>query len=172
MAKVKFIGTAYLKENTTIQDNVDDNILVPYIYKAQDIYIQQALGTAFYDVLKNGIVSGSTSADESTLLRDYIQPCLAEWTLYEVLPHINFKLTNKAVSQENSEFSQSSSLDDVKYLRNSVRDMAEFYLERLNKYLCDYSSLYPTYLSPGAKENLAKSSKSYFGGVYIPKNNS
>jgi hypothetical protein len=170
MAKVKFISTTYLKENTTIQDNVDDNILVPFIYKAQDTHLQQILGTTFYNTLKNGIASGTTNSDEESLIRDYIQPMVCEWTLYEALPHINYKLTNKAVSQENSEFSQASSLDDIKYLRSSVRDMAEFYTKRLTKYLCDYSNLFPTYMTPDAKENLAKSSKSYFSGIYIPKN--
>ncbi len=172
MAKVKFISITYLKENTTIEDNVDDDKLTPYIYKAQDTHIQQALGSTFYSHLKDAIVNSTLTSDEEVLLRDYIQPCLAEFVLYEVMPFLNFKMTNKAISQENSEFSTSSTLDDLKYLRQTVRDLAEFYLERLIKHLCDYSELFPIYLNPGSDENLEASNKSYFNGVYLPKKRS
>lgn len=164
----KFISTAYLKEQTPIQGNVDDNILVPYIKMAQKIHIQQMLGSAFYNHLCEAIANNSLTSDEVDLLRDYIQPCLAQFTFYEVLPHLNYKPTNKAVSQENSEYSTSSGLDDIKYLRQTVRDMAEFLLSRLHKQLCDYSELYPLYLNPGDKENLQKKNNSYFSGIYLP----
>lgn len=169
MANVKFIGTSYLKTHTTIQENVDDNILVPFIEKAQDLHIQQALGSSFYNHLKNAITGSTLTSAETTLIREYIQPALCEWTLYEVLPHIQYKLTNKSVSQQSSEFSQPSTLEDIKYLRNTVRDMAEFFLKRLNKQLCDYPNLYPAFLNPTTPENLARNGKSYFGGIHIPK---
>lgn len=167
--KVKFISTIYLKENTTIEDNVDDNKLVPFIYKCQDIYLQQILGTTFFEHLKYAIVNDSLTTDEDNLIRDYIQNMVSEWTLYEALPFISNKITNKSLSQENYEFGTPSTLDDLKYLRNSIRDMAEFYSKRLNKYLCDNSSLFPVYQNPNSKENLRKNSKSYFSGIYIPK---
>ena len=169
MPKVKFISTLYLKENTTIEDNTDDAKLVPFIYKVQDTHLQQILGTTFYNYLKNAVVSGTTTDNDTTLLRDFIQPMVAEWVLYESIPFLNFKLTNKAVSTENSEYSTATNLDDIKYLRHSIRDLAEFYSSRLTKYLCDNSNLYPVYQNPDAKENLHKSSKVYFNGIYIQK---
>lgn len=168
MSKVKFISTKFLKENTTIQDNVDDDILVPFIYKSQDTHLQQVLGTTFYDRLKDGVVADDLNADETALIDDYIQNMVAEWTLYESLPHLNYKLTNKAISKESSEFSVNSELNELKYLRESVRDMAEFYTKRLQVFLCDYSSLFPEYQNPDSKENLTRSSQAYFNGVYLP----
>jgi len=170
--KVKFISTIYLKENTTIEDNVDDNKLVPFIYASQDTHIQQSLGSTFYNRLKSGIVNNDLNTDEEDILRDYIQPCLAQWAFYEVYPFLNYKATNKAVSKENSEWSQASELDEIKYMRNSIRDLAEFYLKRLNTFLCDYSTLFPEYESPDSKENLNQNSKSYFSGVYTQRNGS
>jgi len=167
--KVKFISTVFLKENTTIEDNVDDNKLVPFIYKVQDIHLQQALGTTFYEHLKAGVVNNTLTTDETDLIRDYIQNMVAEWTLYESMPFLSNKLTNKSISQENSEYSTPSTLDEIKYLRNNVRDIAEFYTKRLTKYMCDNASLFPKYLNPDSKENLSKNSKSYFSGIYLPK---
>jgi hypothetical protein len=167
--KVKFITVDYLKENTTINDNVDSNILVPYIYKSQDTHLQEVLGSTFYNRLKEGVVNSDLNADETALILTYIQPMVAEWTLYEVLPHLNYKFTNKSISKESSEWSTSSELSELKYLRGSIRDLAEFYSERLIKYLCDYETLFPEYQNPDDKENLRRNNKGYFNGVYIPK---
>jgi len=167
--KVKFISLDLLKRNTTIQDNVDDDILVPFIYKAQDTKVQQALGTTFYNRLKEGVINDDLNADETTLLIDYIQPMLIEWTFYEVMPHLNYKFTNKAISKESSEWSTSSELNEIKYLDDRVRNMAEFYTKRLNVYLCDNESLFPQYQNPDDDENLKRKDTSYFSGIYIPK---
>ena len=168
MSKVKFITTQFLKENTTIQDNVDDDFLVPFIYKSQDTHLQQVLGTSFYDRLKEGVINDDLDTDETALINDYIQNMVAEWTLYEVLPHINYKLTNKAISKESSEWSVNSELNELKFLMDRVRDMAEFYTKRLQVYLCDYSTLFPKYNNPDDNENLKRSNAAYFNGVYIP----
>ena len=167
--KVKFISTIYLKENTTIEENVDDNKLVPFIYTAQDTHIQQALGTNFYNRLKSGVTLNNLTTLEDDFLRDYVQPCLAQWVFYEAYPFLNYKTTNKAVSKESSEYSQPSELDEIKYLRNAIRDLAEFYLKRLNAYLCDFGYLFPEYQNPNPYENLPANSKSYFNGVYLAR---
>ena len=169
MSKVKFVSVEFIKDNSTIEDNVDNKKLVPFIYKVQDLYLQQILGTTFYNHLKDAVVNSTLTSDEENLLRDYIQPMIVEYVVYQSLPFLSNKITNKSISQENSEFSQPSGLDEIKFLRNSVRDMAEFYGKRLAKFLCDNSILFPSYNNPDDNENLRKSSKSYFTGVYIPK---
>jgi hypothetical protein len=171
MAKpiVKFVSADYVKQNTTIELNVDDAKLNSVILKAQRIYIQQVLGSYFYEHLSTQISGNTLTTLEEDLMRDYIQPALSEWTLYEVLPFLNYKATNKAVSKQSSEFSEASTLDEIKYLRNSVRDMASFFTQRLTKYLCDYQHLFPKYASPVTPENLSRKTKNYFSGVYIPK---
>jgi len=78
-------------------------------------------------------------------------------------------MTNKAVSTQSSEFSQPSTLEDIKYLRQSIRDLAEFLTKRLTKYLCDNQSLFPEYQNPDTPENLPKNSRVYTSGVYIPR---
>lgn len=168
---VQFVSTDYIRQNTVIENNVDDNKIVPFIFKVQATYLQQALGTSFFDHLQTAFIGSSLTAAETALIREYIQPMVVEYTLYEVLPFLNYKATNKAISTENSEFSTPSGLDEIKYLRNSVRDMAEFYLKRLNKYLCDNLTLFPVYAASTGTDNLAKSSKSYFSGIYIPNRN-
>ena len=87
MSRVKFISVDYLKRFTDIEDNVDDDKLVPFIYEAQDIHIQGALGSTFYDRLKQGVIDNDLNADETKLLTDFIQPCVNWWALYYIIPH-------------------------------------------------------------------------------------
>jgi hypothetical protein len=168
--KVKFVSTTYIKENTVIEPNFDDNKLVPFIYSTQRVVLEQSLGTTFYRHLEDAVVNNTLNSDEENLLRDYIQPMLANYVFYEVFPFINYKATNKAISKESSEYSQSSDLEEVKYVRNSIFNMAQFYLKRLNKFLTDYPNMFPQYANQGSKPNLPKNSKSYFSGVYVPRN--
>lgn len=169
MDKVKFIDIDFLKSNTTINENVDDNILVPFIYKAQDTHLQSVLGSSFYNHLKSAIVANSLTPEERALILDYIQNMVAEWTLYEVLPFINYKLTNKAISKERSEYSNNSELNELKYIRQTVRDLAEFYSKRLVNELNQNCNLYPEYNNPDRPENLRKNNSVYYSGIYIPK---
>ena len=158
-----------MKQNTTIEDNVDDNKLVPFIYSAQDTHIQQVLGTNFYNRLKSGVTLNNLTTLETDFLTDYVQPCLAQWVYFEAYPFLNFKTTNKAVSKESSEFSQPSELDEIKYMRTAIRDLAEFYLRRIAAYLCDFGYLFPEYQNPDPYENLVANSKAYFSGVYLQR---
>jgi hypothetical protein len=84
--------------------NIDDDILIPYIYRAQDINLQQILGTTFYQRLEDGVINNNLNSDEENLLRNYIQNMLVEWTTYYAIPNINMKFTNKSVTQDSSEF--------------------------------------------------------------------
>lgn len=168
MNTVKFISAQYLKDNTAIENNVDDTLLGNYILKAQDTHIQQVLGSGYYDYLKTQVISGSLSTQENILMRQYIQPTLAEFTFYEILPHLNYKSTNKAISQQSSEFSQPSALSDIKYLRSTVLDLAEFYLKRLTKELC--SDKYPL-IGTFSDQNLNRNNRAYFSGIYLTRKN-
>lgn len=169
MSIVKFISTQYLKESTSIQNNVDDSLLEPYIIKVQDTHIQQVLGSSFMAHLYDAIENSTLTAVEEALIRNYIQRTVAEWAHYEVYPFLNYKNTNKAISKESSEYSVPAELDEIKYMRSAIRDMAEFYSTRLAKYLCDHQSDFPEYQNPDLPENLPRNNKSYFNGIYIER---
>ena len=166
---VKFVSTTFLKEHSTLSRNVDDDLLIPMIYQSQDINLQQILGTTFYDRLQQGVIAGDLNSDEESIIRTYIQPMLVEWATYYLIPTLNYKLTNKSVTQDSSEFGTPSSLEEVKYLRQSVRDVAEFYSKRLTTYLCDFgNTLFPQYANPDSNENVERNGRAYFNGIYIP----
>jgi len=167
---VYFITTTYLREKTPIQDNVDDDLLNPFILISQDLTLQQITSETFYDTLKNGVVNNNLNNDEDYLMRNYIQPMLAQDVLYRVYPHLLAKPTNKSISKERSEYSEPIGLDEMRYMRSAIKDTAEFYAKRLQKYLYDHSQLFPTYASSNSLDNMPRRNNNYYGGIYLPIN--
>jgi hypothetical protein len=165
---VYFISTTYLRQQTPIEDNVDDTKLTPWIVQAQDTYLQEGLGETFYDRLKDGVQNNNLNSDEQSFMRNFVQPQVAQFAFYLMMPFINLKITNKSIAKEGSEFSTPAELTELKFLRSAVLDMAEFYKRRMIKYLLDHPSMFPAYNNPDALDNMPKSAQAYFTGVYIP----
>lgn len=165
----KFISAQYLKENTVLEMNIDDSKLTPIILKVQSVYLQQILGSSFMQHLYDAVTNSTLTTAEENLIRDYIQSFVCEYSVYEALPYLNYKATNKAISKESSEYSQPAELAEIKYMRSNVKDMAEFLGKRLEKYLCDHQENFPEYQNPSLPENLPKNNKSFFNGVYLGK---
>lgn len=166
-----FITTNYIKKNTPVLEYVNEDILQSFIRPAQDVHIERTLGTSFYKDLMNKINNSTLNSDEESLLREYIQPALQYWTIYEYILHANYKFTNKAISKQNSDNSTPSELNEVQYLKTNIRDWGEYYTQRLSDHLKDNSSLYPKYNTYiVSNENKAPKTDNYlFGGLYIPK---
>ena len=165
---VYFISTTYLRQQTPIEDNVDDTKLTPWIVQAQDTYLQEGLGETFYDRLKDGVQNNNLNSDEQSFMRNFVQPQVAQFAFYLMMPFINLKITNKSIAKEGSEFSTPAELTELKFLRSAVLDMAEFYKRRMIKYLLDHPSMFPAYNNPDALDNMPKSAQAYFTGIYIP----
>jgi len=167
MSRVLLTSTWRLKKNTPIQQNVDDDLLNPYIFKAQETHIQQILGTNLYDKVMNDVVANSINGYYKILLDDYITPCLIEWAFYEALPFISLKITNKSIGRGNAEFLNEGDLNDLKYLRQTVRDLAEFYGQRIIGYLKQYSNNFPEYTTNSGLDKIVPNGSNYFSGVYL-----
>jgi len=171
MGRVLFLSTYRLKKNTPIQQNVDDDLLNPYIYKAQETHIQQILGTNLYDSISDMIINNTIGSPQNvnykTLLDDYIGPCLIEYSFYEVMPFISLKITNKSIVRGNAEFANEGDLTDLKYLRQTVADIAQFYAQRLSNFIKQYNYNYPEYFTNSGLDKIVPNSTSYFNGVYI-----
>jgi len=171
MANVLFISEQRLKSLTAIHDNVEPDDLMPYVVQAQDIFIQELCGTTFYNHLKDAIVAGTLTAAETTLIDNYIAPTTANYSLYLALPTLNYKVKNKSVLNPSAEEAQNTGLDEIKYLRESVKDTAQFYAQRTIEYLCANDSEFPDYRNPNSDYMLPNKKTQYNSGIYIPSSN-
>ena len=163
MSRVQFITPEYVYKYTMVEANVDPDLIVKFIYKSQDLNLQSTIGENLYTKLKNNLPN--FTGQDLVLVKEYIQPMLAEWTVYHLLPFINYKLTNKAISQKNSDSSNPSTLDDVKYLRQQVRNNAEFYSERIKDFIKNNPSDFPEYYTNANSFEVKPNRSNYFSGI-------
>jgi hypothetical protein len=81
---VLLISEQKLKDNTPINENVDSSELRFCILQAQNIQIQESLGTNLYEkllqIVDNGTISDPSNLNYKLLLDNYIQPTLISYS--------------------------------------------------------------------------------------------
>ena len=136
------ISADTLKQNTTISESVDTNLIHPVIMLAQDKYILPVLGTDLFEKLKTE-VQGTPAGNYLTLLRDYVGKCLCQYTLATLYPVLRLRAARHSISEMNSEQGSSASYDAIQPLIDSALDMGAFYREQMISYLTNNTSLFP-----------------------------
>jgi hypothetical protein len=165
MDTVLLVSEQRMKQWTSLDNNIRIDVLTPSILQAQDIYIQDTLGTAFYTRLKEGIVANDLTVNEAAFLKDYVGPCLIQYALYLVLPALKYKMVEKGILNGTSEETQPTTLDEMMYLRDSAMDTAEFYNKRMLEFLKDNPGMFALYTNPGTDGMLPNKQNPYFSGL-------
>lgn len=149
MTKILLISEDYIKTNSGLNDNVWGNYLMPAIREAQDIKLQQILGTSLYETIleqvKNGAIKNDHFKPYKALLDDYIQPYLMYQTISDLVPIIGVKLTNIGVVVSNDEHLTNLTQSERELVQTYYEQRAEFYGKRLQNFLkansTDYKEL-------------------------------
>jgi hypothetical protein len=146
---ILFISVDTIKDRTGLHNNVDDKLVKPEIKTAQDIYILPALGSELYNRLQQGIDNNDLSPNEITLLDNYITDTLVNYVLSELPQGLSFQYYNKGLVKKTGDNIESPSMQDMIDVANRYKARAEFYKQRLVKYLKQNHLLYPQYLNWG-----------------------
>ena len=151
MSKALFISIKDLKRKSSIDGSVDPDKLVQYIEVAQDVRVQNYLGGKLYKKLQTLIVDGTigeeANADYKLLLDDYIKPMLIWYTQSEVIPFLNFNVSNGGVFKNVPENAVAMTQEELSYMMRKINDTAEFYTRRFVDFMSYNSTLYPEYTS-------------------------
>lgn len=151
-----------IKANNFADENVDDKIIRNSIVLAQNLHILPILGTGLFDQIKDQIEADTLSANNQSLLSDYIQPALEWWAMYELVDPLTYKITNKSIMKKSSENSNPISADEVGNLKNKFKNIAEERTQRLISYLCENSDTYTLYDNPGTGSDIIQPRKFAF----------
>jgi hypothetical protein len=146
---ILFIGVETIKDRTGLHRDVDEKLIKPEIKTAQDMYILPALGSALYNRLQDGIQCGNLTCDEKTLIDDYIVDTLVNFVLSELPQGLSYQFYNKGLIRKSSDNTELPSMQDIIDIANRYKARAEFYKQRLIKYLKQNNTLYPEYLNFG-----------------------
>jgi hypothetical protein len=165
-ANVLFISEEKLKSYTSIHTSVSPDDLKPYVLQAQDLYLQNYLGTKFYKELKQQIRTSTLTTANRFLLDEFIGQLLCNYAFYHALPFLKYKIFNKSVLKPDAENAPGADLDELKFLQNEVRSVAENYTKLMQLYLKNNPNDYPAWQNPDYKDGLVPDKKTpYFSGL-------
>lgn len=149
---VLLLSVDILKDRTPVHGNIDEKLIFPEIKAAQDMYILPILGTALYNKIVNDIDgTGTTTGAYKTLLDNYIVDALLYYVLSELPDALSYQFYNKGVIRKQGENTETPSMEELIDISNKYRKRAEWYGERLRRYLLTTatSTVLSEYLAPG-----------------------
>lgn len=139
MSKVLLTSEDYIKTNSNLNDNVWGDYLLPAIRSAQEIGLQQILGSCLYNTLVGMVDDGSIVETENvaykTLLDDYIQDYMMYQVITDLIPIIGVKLANIGVVISNDEHVQNLTEAERNNLKQYYQYKADWYCRRLQEFL-------------------------------------
>ena len=144
MTDVFIISEENLRQFTDINNNVDSKLLKNAVREAQDIEIQRILGTKLYNKILADIKLNVLTGDYEYLVLNWVQNALLYFSYYYSLEDIYIRPRNNGIlTPQGGE--NSNSVDGTWYnrKRESVKNKAQFYAERLTNYLIQKQGLYP-----------------------------
>jgi len=145
MATALFISRTDLVKNTVVDGNVDTDKFIQFIKIAQEIHIQNYLGSKLYDKISIDIINNDLSGDYLKLVNDYIQPMLIHFAMVEYLPFAAYQIKNGGVFKHSSENAETVNKSEVDLLIQKERDFSEYYTRRFVDYICFESNNFPEY---------------------------
>lgn len=144
---VLLIDDNYIKENTNIDDNLSGMYLLPSIKLAQNMEVEQVLGTALLSAIQSKIVDGTITNDENSkykeLLDNYLQDFLAYATIAKVITPISYKLNNAGTQRTDDEKMYQADRIEVNSLINYYSNIADYYKYRTQLYLVQNFKYFP-----------------------------
>jgi hypothetical protein len=145
MATALFVSRDEIVKFTALNGNIDTDNFIQWVKVAQDIHIQNYLGTKLFKKINDDLVSGTLTGNYLTLTNVFIKPMLIHWTMVEYLPFAAYTISNKGVYKHNSENSDTVIKDEIDFLIEKERSIAENYTRRFIDHMSFNMSLYPEY---------------------------
>lgn len=146
MATALFITRKDLVQDSIINGNVDTDKFIQFIKIAQQMHIQNYLGTRLYDKITEYIENNNMPQDYQDLVADYIKPMLINFAMVDYLPFASYEVKNGGLFKHRAETSEVVGKDELDFLTQKYRNFADFYTRRFIDYMAfNAQSKFPEY---------------------------
>ena len=166
MAQALFVSREDIVKYTALSGNVDVDKFIQFVKIAQDIHIQNYLGTKLFDKINDGIVSGNLPAPYTTILNTYIKSMVVHWSMVEYMPFSAYTFGNKGVYKHSSENSENVDKNEIDFLIEKERSIAEHYTRRFIDYMSFNQVSFPEY-NTNSNDDMFPDKEADFTGWYL-----
>lgn len=146
MAEVLLSSEKFIKQVTSISDNVAGKYILPSLREAQEVGLKGILGSSLLEHLKE-LASGQDINHEDNIaykeLLDRCQYYLAYRTVVEVCFKVSYKVGNFGAVRSTDEHLESVSQDEVAKMQYYYQSKADGLCHELQMWLLDNKNAFP-----------------------------
>lgn len=165
MAEALLITRTDIVKFTAVNGNVDTDKFIQFVKIAQDVHVQSILGTDLLNRIKADIVASTLSGNYLSLLTNYVKPMLIHWAMVEYLPFAAYTIANKGVYKHESENSQTVDKNEVDFLVEKQRQIAQHYTQRFVDYIVFNTASFPEYNSNSNGDMYPRTDNNFTGWI-------
>ena len=166
MLKALLVTPGDIKKLSILDGNLDNDKFRQYIGIAQDIHIQNYLGTDLLEKLQSLLptdIDLLVNLNYKILLTRFVKPMVVHWALVEMLPFMAYTISNGGVFKHSAENSTSVDKNEIDFLVEKERNIAENYTKRFIDYMNYNNDLFPEYTS-NTNNDISPDTKTGFSG--------
>lgn len=169
MTTTLFLSENKLKNFSDLNDSLDPSLLKNAVREGQDIHIQRMLGYELYQSMITKVDNNDVTGNYLTLMT-YIQDAQLYWSYYEALEAIWLRPRNNGLLIPGGG-QEAASVDSNTYdkKRQSVKNKAEWYSERLVGWLIDNEQLFPEFGTENGME-ITPDQQTQFKSPFVGRN--
>ena len=145
MATALLITRDDIVKLTALGGNVDIDKFIQFVLIAQDIHLQNYLGTQLLEKIQSDILANTLSGNYQLLVEKYLKAMLIHWSMVEYLPFAAYTIASGGVYKHSSENSVNVEKNEVDFLIEKERSIAQNYTERFIDYISFNQDLFPEY---------------------------
>ena len=93
MTNILFISEDFIKTNSGLNDNLFGKSLLPAIREAQDIYLQQIIGSTLYHKLLELVDEGTIGDTGNTIYKELLDEYVRSYMLYQTIVQMTSTLS-------------------------------------------------------------------------------
>lgn len=147
MERVLLLDEELMKATLSIDDNLSSGYIRPAIILAQDIYLEETIGTALMLKLKSCVVdkmkNGKAIPTAYKTLLDKVQKMLAHYATAYIIDNVSGKLSNAGVLRTEDEKMTSLSASELAERKANEIHYGDMYRGRLQRFLIANYNDYP-----------------------------
>lgn len=147
MERVLLLDEELMKATLSVDDNLASGYIRPAIILAQDIYLEETIGTRLYDKLKEVVVNKATKGTQIPVnykaLLDKVQKMLAHYANAYVIDNVSGKVSNGGVLRTEDEKMVSLSAQELSQRKANEIHYGDMYRGRLQRFLIANYNDYP-----------------------------
>lgn len=146
---VYLIDEEYVKQMSSVSDNLDSKMIKPCVYDAQIIHLQPILGTKLlskvFDMVGDDEIANDGNEMYEELLVDYIQPYLLQKVQELLVPTMYAKIRNAGDVTYYDANQNQVPLKEMQWLMSRFANNATFLSQRMSDFICANRSSFPEY---------------------------